>query len=283
MATGKGRGSKRSSGVSYSTMTTVIFVALCVLGVWVLNSNSFYPPKSTTRSASTMTPRIHSDSISKPSNKKIHPIHIDSSSVHLPGDAIKTDELSRPDDSNESKIPEDTKDLLSDPSRVSMENADEAAGENSFKQETKENVIIDNVNKIESEHDNIDENNENENVKDRDSVVEEETREKMQGEESVEEKENQNALNTQSSVTQNKQVEETTKENPEVSTHEDSQQIENDKHTTGKHDVEEITENVISDEDRHQRIEEHQKQEDEQVQQGQKEGQSQEYTTKGNY
>ncbi|KAL2520513.1 putative methyltransferase PMT27 [Forsythia ovata] len=284
MATGKGRGSKRSSGVSYSTMTTVIFVALCVLGVWVLNSNSFSPPKSTTRSASTTSPLIHSDSISKPSNKKIHPIHIDSSSVHLPGDAIRTDELSRSDDSNESKIPEDTKDLLSDPSEVSMENADEAAGENSFKQETEENIIIDNDNKIESEHDNIDEKKENENVKDQDSVVEE-TREKLQGEESVEEKENQNALNTQtseeSSVTQNQQVEETTKENPLVSTHEESQQTENGKHTTGKHDVEEITENVISDEDRQQRIDEHQKQEDEQVQQGQKEGQSQEDTTTG--
>lgn len=61
---------------------------------------------------------------------------------------------------------------MSDPSKVLIdaestnENDDEAGGENTLKQET------DSDNKIDSEHDNIDENKESENVKDLDSAVE---------------------------------------------------------------------------------------------------------------
>ncbi|XVE82536.1 hypothetical protein DITRI_Ditri16bG0013100 [Diplodiscus trichospermus] len=46
---GKSRSSRRSSSVSYSsTITTVIFVTLCVFGVWMLSSNSVAPPQTTT-------------------------------------------------------------------------------------------------------------------------------------------------------------------------------------------------------------------------------------------
>ncbi|KAG4173181.1 hypothetical protein ERO13_A11G042800v2 [Gossypium hirsutum] len=46
---GKSRVAKRSSSVSYaSTVTTVVFVTLCVLGVWMLTSNSVSSPQTTT-------------------------------------------------------------------------------------------------------------------------------------------------------------------------------------------------------------------------------------------
>ncbi|GMI97992.1 hypothetical protein like AT3G51070 [Hibiscus trionum] len=49
---GKSRGAKRSSSSSYaSTVTTVVFVTLCVLAVWMLTSNSVSSPKTTTTRA----------------------------------------------------------------------------------------------------------------------------------------------------------------------------------------------------------------------------------------
>ncbi|KAE8699969.1 putative methyltransferase PMT27 [Hibiscus syriacus] len=47
---GKSRGPRRSSSVSYaSTVTTVIFVSLCVLAVWMLIPNSVSSPQTTAR------------------------------------------------------------------------------------------------------------------------------------------------------------------------------------------------------------------------------------------
>ncbi|XVE87377.1 hypothetical protein DITRI_Ditri18aG0112400 [Diplodiscus trichospermus] len=46
---GKSRTNKRSSSASYaSTVTTVVFVTLCVFGVWMLTSNTVAPPQTTT-------------------------------------------------------------------------------------------------------------------------------------------------------------------------------------------------------------------------------------------
>ncbi|KAK4490685.1 hypothetical protein RD792_001377 [Penstemon davidsonii] len=70
MATGKARNVKRSTGTSYSsTITTIIFIALCILGVWLLTSNSFTPPQSTTRTA-TNTPTHTTHHNSKPSTNE---------------------------------------------------------------------------------------------------------------------------------------------------------------------------------------------------------------------
>ncbi|KAK6922652.1 putative S-adenosyl-L-methionine-dependent methyltransferase [Dillenia turbinata] len=52
MAIGKPRSNKRSSSSSFtSTITTVVFVALCVVGVWMLNSNSVITPQNASRAA----------------------------------------------------------------------------------------------------------------------------------------------------------------------------------------------------------------------------------------
>lgn len=48
MPTGKGRSSRRS-GTSTPVVTTIAFVALCVLGVWLLASTPVTPPKSTAK------------------------------------------------------------------------------------------------------------------------------------------------------------------------------------------------------------------------------------------
>ncbi|GMI67291.1 hypothetical protein like AT3G51070 [Hibiscus trionum] len=53
---GKSRGAKRSSSGSYaSTVTTVVFVTLCVLAVWMLTSNSVSSPRTTIRTTVTDT------------------------------------------------------------------------------------------------------------------------------------------------------------------------------------------------------------------------------------
>lgn len=101
MATSKPRGTKRSSGTSYSSMvTTIVFVALCVLGVWVLASNSFSPPKSTSRTTDKVPQQIISVSQahhSKHNTKKDdHLVHEDVPG-ELPDDVIKPVEPSQKD------------------------------------------------------------------------------------------------------------------------------------------------------------------------------------------
>ncbi|KAG8373242.1 hypothetical protein BUALT_Bualt11G0003300 [Buddleja alternifolia] len=73
MATGKSRSSKRSSGTSYaSTFTTLIFIILCILGLWLLASNPFAPPQSISHHTSTnkIITSIAHPRISKPSTIK---------------------------------------------------------------------------------------------------------------------------------------------------------------------------------------------------------------------
>ncbi|XP_071739122.1 probable methyltransferase PMT27 [Rutidosis leptorrhynchoides] len=101
MATAKHRTSKRSSGSSYaSTVTTVIFMCIFILGVWMLTSNSYVSSnKSTTRlthatSSQTRSPKIHVETPAFEDNPG-----------DLPDDAIRPDDGSAPriDRSNETK------------------------------------------------------------------------------------------------------------------------------------------------------------------------------------
>ncbi|KAK4346896.1 hypothetical protein RND71_033235 [Anisodus tanguticus] len=56
MPTARARLGRRQSSSSYSsTITTIIFVSLCVLGVWLLTSTSVVPPKSTTGTSTDST------------------------------------------------------------------------------------------------------------------------------------------------------------------------------------------------------------------------------------
>ncbi|ESQ45410.1 hypothetical protein EUTSA_v10010109mg [Eutrema salsugineum] len=104
MAFGKGRGNKRSSTTSYaSTITMVIFVALCVIGVWMLSSNSVIPPQITgasTRTAIAETERSDVVSASSNGNDEPEPTKPESDDQpafednpgKLPDDAVKSED-----------------------------------------------------------------------------------------------------------------------------------------------------------------------------------------------
>ncbi|XP_022977279.1 probable methyltransferase PMT27 [Cucurbita maxima] len=89
MALGRPRGSKRSSSSSSSsyasTVTTLVFLSLCVLGVWMLTSNSVLPPPSTTRTSSDET------QLPKSQEKDATSVFEDNPG-DLPLDAIKSDD-----------------------------------------------------------------------------------------------------------------------------------------------------------------------------------------------
>ncbi|KVI08796.1 putative S-adenosyl-L-methionine-dependent methyltransferase, partial [Cynara cardunculus var. scolymus] len=90
MATAKLRPSKRSSTGSHtSTVTTLVFVCICGLGLWMLTSNSYVSPnKSTTRVSDSAASELRSRKIPIDS-----PVFEDNPG-NLPEDAIKTDDAS---------------------------------------------------------------------------------------------------------------------------------------------------------------------------------------------
>ncbi|KAG6647091.1 probable methyltransferase PMT27 isoform X1 [Carya illinoinensis] len=88
MAPGKSRSSKRSSSSSTSyasTITTVVFLALCVLAIWMLTSNSVAPRQTSSSTATTK------------SNVKKDPPAFEDNPGDLPDDIIKFDEESNND------------------------------------------------------------------------------------------------------------------------------------------------------------------------------------------
>ncbi|CDY26534.1 BnaC01g23650D [Brassica napus] len=102
MAFGKGRGNKRSSSTSYaSTITMVVFVALCVIGVWMLSSNSIIPPQISQANTRTVISETERADVSASSNgndepeptrqeSDEHPTYEDNPGK-LPDDAIKSE------------------------------------------------------------------------------------------------------------------------------------------------------------------------------------------------
>ncbi|KAH0942466.1 hypothetical protein HID58_002103 [Brassica napus] len=102
MAFGKGRGNKRSSSTSYaSTITMVVFVALCVIGVWMLSSNSIIPPQISQANTRTVISETERADVSASSNgndepeptrqeSDEHPTFEDNPGK-LPDDAIKSE------------------------------------------------------------------------------------------------------------------------------------------------------------------------------------------------
>ncbi|KAI3794260.1 hypothetical protein L1987_36889 [Smallanthus sonchifolius] len=88
MATGKHRTTKRSSGGSYtSTVSTVVFVCIFILGVWMLTSNSY-------ASSNKSTTRISQNASSRYSFRKIpiDPPAFEDNPGDLPEDAIQPDD-----------------------------------------------------------------------------------------------------------------------------------------------------------------------------------------------
>ncbi|KAH7519966.1 hypothetical protein FEM48_Zijuj08G0093500 [Ziziphus jujuba var. spinosa] len=109
MALSKSRNNKRSSSNSYaSTATTVLFIALCVLGVWMLTSNNVVPPQATTTRTATSTSTSTGASSSSSSNdlpqgiiKSADTKSFEDSPGELPDDALKADDSNKSDVSNE--------------------------------------------------------------------------------------------------------------------------------------------------------------------------------------
>ncbi|XP_010515490.1 PREDICTED: probable methyltransferase PMT27 [Camelina sativa] len=106
MAFGKGRGNKRASTSSYaSTITMIIFVALCVIGVWMLSSNSVIPPQITQGSTRTVVSETERSDVSASSNGNDEPEPTNKESEEqpafednpgkLPDDAVKSEDEQR--------------------------------------------------------------------------------------------------------------------------------------------------------------------------------------------
>lgn len=90
---GKSRNNKRSSSsTSYaSTITMVVFVGLCFLGVWMLTSNSVIPPQTSTRATTSTHSEESSQLVFKPETTPIATSFEDNPG-DLPDDAIKNDD-----------------------------------------------------------------------------------------------------------------------------------------------------------------------------------------------
>ncbi|VYS60031.1 unnamed protein product [Arabidopsis thaliana] len=106
MAFGRGRGNKRTSTSSYaSTITMVIFVALCVFGVWMLSSNSVIPPQITQGSTRAAVAETERSDVSASSNGNDEPEPTKQESDEqqafednpgkLPDDAVKSEDEQR--------------------------------------------------------------------------------------------------------------------------------------------------------------------------------------------
>lgn len=88
----KSRSNKRSSSsASYaSTITMVVFVGLCFLGVWMLTSNPVIPPQTSTRATPTSDESQDSQLVTKPETTSTTASFEDNPG-DLPDDAIKND------------------------------------------------------------------------------------------------------------------------------------------------------------------------------------------------
>ncbi|KAL8478830.1 hypothetical protein ACS0TY_030636 [Phlomoides rotata] len=255
MASGKARGIKRSSATSsYSSATTiVIFVGLSILGLWLLTSNSFAPPQSST----TRTKPIAHSHHSKPSISKVLPVHEEDIPLELPDDHIKSADRGRSDDVTE--IHDEKED--SDASSGSTDKANEERGvDQNEEQQTKpepDQTAGDDGVKTEAK------------ISDEVGIADHEDIKELREKESLEEQEKQTALETQtseeSSITQKQKVEQTTI----VETH--NTESNQNRGVEEKKDEDGSQGNLITDEDQQRRIDEHQQREDDQVQQ---EGQS---------
>ncbi|XP_006340936.1 probable methyltransferase PMT27 [Solanum tuberosum] len=270
MPTTRARLGRRPSSSSYSsTITTIVFVSLCVLGVWLLTSTSVVPPKSTTRTSTTdSTPSTTSSFTSTIMNAhktisntvKPTPVFKDSQG-DLPDDALKTGDTNRPQDTSE--IDKLQTDVASDITKDSGGGGD---------------ALNVNVDQSLQSNENVKPEDEKKNV----NPVVAENAQGLHGTESVDEQEKQKQLETQtseeSSITHKQEAEQITagtgktKTGKEKAEEDVSLDSGNDAHGVATDN----TKNILSDHEQQKRLEQHQQQEDDQMQQKQK--QSEEHT-----
>ncbi|XP_009798747.1 probable methyltransferase PMT27 [Nicotiana sylvestris] len=275
MPTARARLGRRPSSSSYSsTITTIIFVSLCVLGVWLLTSTSVIPPKSTTRTSTESTTSTSSslastimDAHKTISNNGRTPVYKDTQG-DLPDDAIKPDDANRPQDTRENDKPQT--DVSSDITKYSG-GRDSLNGNGESLQGSENGKLEDdkkNGNLAAAEHSHG-----------------------LHGIESVEEQEKQKLLETQtseeSSITHRQEAEQITAGIGKTITGKESK----DKGSLGKDKAEEDvsldsgndahgvstdnTKNILTDQEQQKRLEQHQQQEDDQMQQQQKQSEEQ--------
>lgn len=293
MAIGKARSNKRSSSSSRSsTLTTIILVALCIFGLWLLAPDTLVYPRTTTRTAATTSSQSNSISDSheihptKTLPKKSQPVFQDSQG-DLPEDAIQSDhETTRDDRKDESsELPNQS----STESEAQVETDNVSEQDSGPENNDESGSSSDSNNEAEADDGGGGGNKENMDVKEKDPDVGKNPQ-KLDDTESVEEQEKQEQLQTQnseeSSITQNQEAEETREEHTSASADRDFKRKES-QHTkynqaTAENNQEETTsdeeldnhqssdnnEHEISDEDQQKRLQQHQQQEDDQVQQG---------------
>ncbi|KAK2990455.1 hypothetical protein RJ640_011203 [Escallonia rubra] len=226
MAPGKARHNKRSSGNSHaSTVTTVVFVALCILGLWLLTPSSFISSPRTTTRTTTNTPAARSSSsigsLKPRLTSKIPAPVFEDNPGDLPDDAIKSDERTTDYHNHKSKVSSTT-----DGESSSSGTANEAESNNDDKQDLEtqkgaeaaaesensankeeseqgkgnaaENDNGNDVQESEKENDGDDDKSSEANVEEHVSVREE-TSEGVQGKVSVEEQQKHEGHETQTS------------------------------------------------------------------------------------
>ncbi|KAJ9703615.1 hypothetical protein PVL29_005086 [Vitis rotundifolia] len=273
MAVGKARSSKRSTSGSYtSTVTTVVFVALCVLGLWMLTSNSIISPQTTARTSTTSSFSASRERhVSKPSNRRDPPVYEDTQG-DLPDDAIKSDETKPLQATNDEDDKSQEDQLKSEETRNV-----EAGEDNNEKQEPEQETSRDKKNEEEN------------------ATVVEENPPDIQRKESAEEEERQKEYETQvseeSALTQNQlaqgiaeknsEAEETQQTKDEESNEnqgvdenksEEKNQLEAEveKHEAEIQENSQESQNQITEEDQQQRLQQQQQQEHQQKQEQEK-------------
>ncbi|CAA7019361.1 unnamed protein product [Microthlaspi erraticum] len=150
MAFGKGRGNKRGASTSYaSTITMVVFVALCVIGVWMLSSNSVIPPQISRPSTRTVVSETERSDLSTSSNVNDEPEPTKPESEEQPAF-----------EDNPGKLPDDAIKSEDEQQKAAKEKSDKTKAVRESQKETQTQEIPLNNEKIPEENKVVQENDE---------------------------------------------------------------------------------------------------------------------------
>ncbi|RVX16545.1 putative methyltransferase PMT27 [Vitis vinifera] len=268
MAVGKARSKRSTSGSYTSTVTTVVFVALCVLGLWMLTSNSIISPQTTARTSTTSSFSASGERhLSKPSDRRDPPVYEDTEG-DLPDDAIKSDETKPLQATNDEDDKSQEDQLKSEETPIV-----EAGEDNNEKQEPEQETSRDNKN--EEENATVVEENPPD-IQRKESAEEEEKQKEYENQASEESALTQNQL-AQGIAEKNSEAEETQQTKDEESNvnqgvdenkSEEKNQLEAEveKREAESQENSQESQNQITEEDQQQRLQQQQQQEHQQKQ-----------------
>ncbi|XP_050228097.1 probable methyltransferase PMT27 [Mercurialis annua] len=298
MPLSRSRNSKRSSSSSYtSTITTIAFIAVCVIGVWMLTSTSVIPPQTTNRAA-----KVATSATSNNNNNGVLVDNVDASSATNEAQNIITNEEKKdqpPFEDNPGDLPADAIINADDPkTNANDQNKPETGGggehEKEKRTETRKQV---------SEESTMTQNQQAEQTSNEssesDKTINEESNtshEKKSSSESGENSQddskdqqqdikesNKNSQETQShesNADQEQQQQETqsneNNQEPEVTKSFDEQQQQQRQEDAGIQNTSQETQNEVSEEDQQQRMKQQQQQQQQQ-QEGKKQDEMQQH------